>query len=156
MELALKQFQTASDAEKDWRKKAQADLEIYTGQEQWEKGTRAQRDIDNRPCLVINKLPGAVRQITNQMRQNMPMIRTIPVNDSSEEVADIFDGMMRHIQESSQAGIAYSTAFNHQVICGQGFFRIVADYVDENSFDQEIKIERIKNALSIYVDPARS
>lgn len=153
MELAMERFRFAAMSEKDNRDNMRKDMEFYTS-DQWDNAIRNNRMQGQRPCLTINRLPQFTRQITNALRQNMPSIRTIPVNDADEDVAKIFDGMMRQIQESSQAGIAYATANNSQVICGLGFFRIVTEYCNDKNFDKEIKIKRIKNPLSVYVDPA--
>ncbi len=153
IQLAVERFQFTALSEKDNREAMKADMEFYVS-DQWDASIRTNRMGSQRPCLTINRLPQFTRQITNGLRQNMPSIRTIPVNDADEDVAKIFDGMMRQIQESSQAGIAYSSANNAQVICGLGFFRIVTEYVNDTSFDKEIKIKRIKNPLSVYVDPA--
>lgn len=150
---AVQRFQFAAMSEKENRDAMKADIEFYVS-DQWDASIRTNRMGSQRPCLTINRLPQFTRQITNGLRQNMPSIRTIPVNDADEDVAKIFDGMMRQIQESSQAGIAYASANNSQVICGIGFFRIVTEYCNEKNFDKEIKIKRIKNPLSVYVDPA--
>lgn len=153
IQLAMERFLFTAMAEKDNRVAMKADTEFYVS-DQWDASIRNNRMTGQRPCLTINRLPQFTRQITNGLRQNMPSVRTIPVNDADEDVAKIFDGMMRHIQEASQAGIAYSTANNSQVIAGLGFFRVITDYVNDKTFDKEIKIKRIKNALSVYVDPA--
>lgn len=152
MSLALERFQFAAASEYDNRVAMKADVEFYVS-DQWDDAIKNNRMTGQRPCLTINRLPQFTRQITNALRQNMPSVRTIPVNDSDEDVAKIFDGMIRHIQEASQAGIAYSTANNSQVISGLGFFRVVTDYCNEKNFDKEIKIKRIKNPLAVYVDP---
>lgn len=152
IELALERFQFTAAAEKDNRERMKADTEFYVS-DQWDASIKSDRANDKRPCLTINRLPQFTRQITNGLRQNMPSVRTIPVNDSNEDVAKIFTGMMRHIQEASQAGIAYSTANNAQVIAGKGYFRVITEYCNDYNFDKEIKIKRIKNALSVYCDP---
>jgi len=152
MTLARERFTFTAEAEYNNRIAAKGDLEFYVS-DQWDQGTKADRASANRPCLTINRLPQFTRQITNGLRQNMPAVHIIPVHDSDEEVAEILEGMVRHIQDISQSGIAYSTANLNQVVAGQGFFRVVTEYLNEKSFDQEIKIKRIKNALSVYVDP---
>ncbi len=154
IQTALQRFQFTAMSEKDNRVAMKGDFEFFVADGQWDDTVRNGRQQAQRPCLTINRLPQFTRQITNGMRQNMPSIKIIPVNDSSEEVAEILNGMIRHIQESSQAGIAYSTAFNSQVISGLGFFRIITEYCNDKDFDKEIKIKRIKNPLSVYVDPS--
>jgi len=107
-----------------------------------------------RPCLTINKLPQHIRQITNDQRQNRPAGKVIPVDDRADvEVAEILDGIVRHIEYISDADVAYDTACECQVMFGEGYFRILTEYCDDNSFDQDIKIARIRNAFGVYLDP---
>lgn len=116
----------------------------------------ASRDnaINARPCLTINKLPQHVRQVTNEQRQNRPSGKVIPVNDDADiEIAEIFEGLVRHIEYISDADIVYDTACENQVTYGEGYFRLATEYCAEDSFDQEIKLLRIRNSFSVYMDP---
>lgn len=107
-----------------------------------------------RPCLTINKLPQHIKQVTNDQRQNRPAGKVIPANgDADVEVAEIFDGIVRHIEYISNADVAYDTACENQVTFGEGYIRLVTDYVDEDSFDQDILIKRVRNSFSVYMDP---
>ena len=140
------------------------DLRFYAGspdnQWQWPADVLATRGavqgqtINARPCLTINKLPQHVHQITNDQRQNRPSVKVIPVDDSADvEVAEIFNGMIRHIEYISDADVAYDTACENQVAYGEGYIRILTEYCDDNTFDQDIKIARIRNSFSVYMDP---
>jgi hypothetical protein len=53
----------------------------------------------------------------------------------------------------SDADVAYDTACDNQVTYGEGYIRILTEYCDETSFDQDIKIGRIRNSFSVYMDP---
>jgi hypothetical protein len=118
------------------------------------RGAVQGQTINARPCLTINKLPQHVRQVTNDQRQNRPAIKIIPVDDKADtEVADIFDGLMRHIEYISDADVAYDTACENQVAYGEGYIRILTEYCDSDSFDQDIKIGRVRNSFSVYMDP---
>ena len=140
------------------------DLRFYAGSPdnhwQWPADVLATRGavqgqtINARPTLTINKLPQHVRQVTNDMRQNRPGARVIPVDDNADvEVADIFNGMIRHIEYISDADVAYDTACENQVSYGEGYITLMTEYCDENTFDQDIKIGRIRNSFSVYMDP---
>lgn len=140
------------------------DLRFYAGSPdnhwQWPADVLATRGavqgqtINARPCLTINKLPQHVRQITNDQRQNRPAGKVIPVDDNADvEVAEVFDGMVRHIEYISDADVAYDTACENQVAYGEGYIRILTEYCDENTFDQDIKIGRVRNSFSVYMDP---
>jgi hypothetical protein len=140
------------------------DMRFYAGspdnQWQWPADVLATRGavqgqtINARPCLTINKLPQHVHQITNDQRQNRPSVKVIPVDDNADvEVAEIFNGMIRHIEYISDADVAYDTACENQVAIGEGYIRILTEYCDDNTFDQDIKIARVRNSFSVYMDP---
>jgi hypothetical protein len=140
------------------------DLKFFAGSPdnhwQWPADVLATRGavqgqtINARPCLTINKLPQHVRQVTNDQRQNRPSGKVIPVDDKADvEVAAIFDGLVRHIEYISDADVAYDTACENQVVFGEGYIRLLTEYCDEKSFDQDIKIGRIRNSFSVYMDP---
>jgi hypothetical protein len=140
------------------------DLRFYAGSPdnhwQWPADVLATRGavqgqtINARPTLTINKLPQHVRQVTNDMRQNRPGAKVIPVDDNADvEVADIFNGMIRHIEYISDADVAYDTACENQVAYGEGYITLYTEYCEENTFDQDIKIGRIRNSFSVYMDP---
>lgn len=121
--------------------------------EQWPEGVKRQRELDGRPCLTINRLPSFIRQVTNATRQNKPAIRVHPVDDtSSQATAQILDGLIRNIEYTSSADVAYDTALDHAVTGGFGYFRINTAYADDDTFDQDIVIERIVNPLTVYGD----
>ncbi|NBS69855.1 hypothetical protein EBT31_13220 [bacterium] len=61
--------------------------------------------------------------------------------------------MVRHIEYISNADVAYDTACENQVTYGEGYFRILTEYCDDKSFDQDLRIARIRNSFSVYIDP---
>ena len=62
----------------------------------------------SRPCLTINKLPQHVRQVTNEQRQNGVNMKVSPVSeDASMEMAEILQGVIKHIEYISNADAAY-------------------------------------------------
>ena len=140
------------------------DLRFYAGSPdnhwQWPADVLATRGavqgqtINARPCLTINKLPQHVRQVTNDQRQNRPSGKVIPADDHADpEVAEIYNGMVRHIEYISDADVAYDTACENQVAYGEGYIRILTEYCDDDTFDQDIKIMRVRNSFSVYMDP---
>ncbi len=121
---------------------------------QWHEVTRKERELQRRPCLTINKMPQHIWQVTNDSRQNRPSIRFRPADDRADvEVAEILMGVVRYIEANSDADTAYDTGSEHQVTCGEGFIRVLAEYAAPDSFEQEIRIRRVKNPFRIYLDP---
>jgi len=124
--------------------------------EQWPIELRRARENDPngaRPCLTNDKTNQYINQVKNDQRQNSPSMKVRPVDDKAdEEVAGKLDGLLKHIEDISSADIAYDTAFEFALRMGFGFFRIVSEYCDDESFDQDIYIRRITNPFSAYLD----
>jgi hypothetical protein len=153
LELAKSRFKLCVEAENKHRKLALEDWKFRAG-EQWPEQIKNDRVQESKPCLTINKIVQSIHQVTNDQRQNRPSIKVNPVDDqASLETAEIFQGLIRHIENVSHADAAYDTAFEGAVTAGLGYFRIVTDYCDPESFDQEIFIRRIRNAAAVYLDP---
>ena len=157
-------LQMAMAAFSDSREDELDDLRFMAGspdnQWQWPADVLATRgavqgqSINARPCLTINKLPQHVRQVTNEQRQNRPSGKVIPADDNADvQVAEVFNGIVRHIEYMSDADVAYDTACDNQVTYGEGYIRLLTEYCNEDSFDQDIRIGRVRNAFSVYMDP---
>jgi hypothetical protein len=147
-------LEQAEESEQEVRRHALDDIEFSLGK-QWPDNVMQDRERDGRPCLVINRLPQFIQQITNDQRQNRPSIRVHPVGDGADEAnAKIIQGLIRHIEYNSNADVAYDTAFEFATRGGFGFYRIVTDFVSPDSFDQEIYIKRVRNNFSVYLDPS--
>jgi hypothetical protein len=164
MSVMRSRLKMAMAAYSDSREDELDDLRFMAGspdnQWQWPADVLATRGavqgqtINARPCLTINKLPQHVRQVTNEQRQNRPSGKVIPVDDNADiEVAEIFDGIVRHIEYMSDADVAYDTACDNQVTYGEGYIRLITEYCNEESFDQDVRIMRVRNAFSVYMDP---
>ncbi len=153
LRTARERFRLAAEAEQTIRELALEDLKFYAGA-QWPDSIVRERERAERPCLTINRLVQFVRQITNDERQARPAIQVNPADDGDVELAEIFQGLLRHIEVASDAEIAYDTAFESAVIGGFGYFRVITDYAGDDTVEQEIRIERIQNPFSVYFDPA--
>ena len=150
---ALERFKLCQEAEQNIRQEALDDIRFRKG-EQWPSDVKNIRAQDNRPSLVINKMPQFIRQITNDQKQNRPAIKVSPVDDGADkDTARILQGLIRNIEYSSDAESAYDRAFEQAAQGGFGFFRIVTDYTNEKSFDQEARIEMIDNQFNVCLDP---
>ncbi len=157
-------FTVAMSAYSDTREDELDDLRFMAGSPdnawQWPADVLATRGavqgqtINARPCLTINKLPQHVRLVTNEQRQNRPQGKVIPADENADPaVAEVFDGIIKHIEYLSDADVAYDTACDNQVTYGEGYIRLITEYCREDSFDQDIKIVRVRNSFSVYMDP---
>jgi hypothetical protein len=154
---AKRRFGACQEWESTSRKLFWEDVKFANGdsdnQYQWPGSIYRNRDIEDRPCLTINKTRQHNLQIINDGRQNKSSVKIRPLgNQSSYEAAEVFEGLVRHTEYISNAQDAYDTARKFQVEGGIGYWRVVTDYVGNDTFDQEIYIRGIKDPSSVYLD----
>lgn len=131
------------------------DLRYCDPTTQWDDEDRACREGAGRPCLTEDLIGSFIRQVCNEQRKNKPGVTVNPVDDGADDdTAEIIQGLVRHIEYSSNADTAYDTAFQSAVRTGRGFYRLCTDYVDDKSDDQEIQIKRVPNSAMVFMDPA--
>lgn len=154
LEEATEAFTLAEECESENRRAAQEDIRFARLNDHWPEKVRKDRELEGRPCLTIPMLPPVIRQVVNDARQNKPSIVVHPVDSASDpETAEIMNGLIRNIEQSSDAEVAYDTAMDFAVTCGLGYFRINTRYATDSSFEQDLVIERVANPFSIYGDP---
>lgn len=147
-------FERAAQREADNRARCEEDIRFARLGEQWPAQIKKQREQDMRPVLTINRMPTFIRQVVNEARQNRPAITVIPADSGADpETAEMMSGLIRNIEVSSDADIAYDTAVEGAVSGGFGYFRINIAYAGEDTFDRDITIERISDPLTVYGDP---
>lgn len=147
-------FERCDEAEGDNRQAYKDDTLFVRAREQWPEAIRKQREQENRPCLTIDKLGPVIRQVVNDARQNKPSIKVHPVDSQGDpETAEIINGLIRNIEYTSSADVAYDTAVECAAGGGFGYIRVGIDYAYDDSFDMDITIDRVPNPLSIYGDP---
>lgn len=169
METARARFKLGQDAMKDQLEREADDIRMFNG-DQWPADVRAARAGQNasnglppvpaRPCLTINLLRQPVSQIQNEARQADLGIEIVPADDFAEIAGDmdageikLREGMVRRIQRESEAQDAREWAFDRSVIAGRGFYAVRTRYVEGQTFDQEVYVERIYNQASVTIDP---
>ena len=150
---ALKRFRWAETNEKNERAEGVDDLKFFAGN-QWPDRIRAEREAARRPTEVLNRIPALADITLGEMRQNKIAIKVKPYgNQGSKEIADLYEGLIRNIESVSNSEYIYQDAAQGSVISGRGCLEIIADYIDDDVFDQELRIKKIKNPYTVYFDP---
>lgn len=150
-----KEFTAASEALTEIHEEARLDWKFRIGGEhQWDPKVFKRRKDAGRPCYSINRMPQFLRQVTGEQKKNRPGIEISPVGSGADvETAEIQQGLVRHIERTSDAEQAYDTAFDHMATGGFGFVRVLSDYVHDDSGDQEIYIQREPDPFGHFPDP---
>src|SRR3984957_8016628 len=153
-EEAAERLRIAQQAEGENRSAAVLDLEFEDGQ-QWPDDLYNMRKIQRRPTLTINHTRTMVRRVVNNMRQQRPRIMVHPVGEGADiDLAKKVQGLIRHIEYRSEGATAYDVGGESAVKIGWGYWRVLSEYVDEDSFEQELKLLQIRNLFTVYMDPA--
>jgi hypothetical protein len=158
LQTAKDRFKRCQDWEGSARKRFVEDRKFANADSdngwQWDDGVRDARNLDKRPSLTINKTRQHNLQIINDAKKNKPEIRLRPVGDgASYQSAQVFQSIARHIEYISNAQTVYDRATLFAVEGGIGYWRVITDYADNESLDQEIFLRAIRDPLSVYLDP---
>ena len=153
LRLARERLDEAHSADLKNRDAAEDDLRFLVG-EQWRREDREEREGEGKPCLTINVLPPFVRQVTGQIRDLNPSVRVLAADgQASADIAEIYEGLIRHIEYQTDAASIYEAAAESAAACGIGWWRVRTQYCEGDTFDQECVIERIHNPFAVMVDP---
>ncbi|MDE2098392.1 MAG: hypothetical protein KGL39_14155 [Patescibacteria group bacterium] len=150
---ALKRFREAADAESEIRSEAMVDLEFWAGQ-QWPADIETARKNEGRPCLTINKLSDLSDKIVNEQALAQTGIEVLPEGSgASVDTAEVLQGLIRNIENQSEAQDVYDESYEIGVVSGAGYYRVTTEYADDESFNQVARIRAIPNRFSVYLDP---
>ena len=150
---ALKRYDVGVEYERDNLHAAMDDLRFRAG-DQWPAASRLEREQEGRPVLTINRTGQFVRQVTGDIRQTRPAIKVRGADDQSDpETADVLTGLIRNIENQSDARAAYYSGADSQVAAGIGHWRVNTRYIADDVFDQDVVVEPISNSVQVIWDP---
>ena len=116
-------FELIAERESENRERALDDIRFARLGEQWPVNVRRSREKEGRPCLTINKLPAFIRQVVNDARQNKPSIKVHPADSQADPAtAEIYNGLIRNIEVTSKADVAYPLEMQQVLNSALGMF----------------------------------
>lgn len=122
--------------------------------DQWPNQLLVSRELEQKPTLTVNKTRVHCLQIINDAKQNKPGIVVHPTStEATYEAAQVYEDVVRHIEYMSRAQQAYDKAAENMVFGGLGVCRVLTEYSDSDSFDQDIIIKGVPEPLTVYFDP---
>lgn len=153
LRMAMERFQLCADASGTQRREALIDTQFAAGN-QWDPTIEAERSRQRRPCLTINRIDGFLAHAVNSFRQQRPEIKVIAAADGADkDIAEVEEGLIRHIQVNSAADTPYDEAFKQMCTGGLSWLRVVDDWAAPDSMDQELFIRGVANPFDVYADP---
>ena len=149
---ARRRFDIAVEEEKDLRLKFLSDLRFASpdGDDQWEPEIKLQRQQAGRPAMAFPRCHTFVQQVSNEARQQKPSIKISSRLDQDKDTAEVYEGLARYIQYTSDAEIAYETAIEYSAGASFGYYRFLTEYVDEDSDDLNLVVVPVLDPMQIY------
>lgn len=158
LEQARKRFAAAETADKNEREEADTDNRFAINYEgcQWPNTIRQTRESSKppRPCLSLNKMSEKIGIVQGEFEQMRPSIKVSGVDSVSDpKIAEIYGGIYKHIEYSSDAASARNGSHNSTLHCGRGAWRVDIEDDTDDPWVRNIVINPIPNSLSVYWDP---
>lgn len=126
---------------------------FYAG-DQWDIKAKQMREKDGRPVLTVNMQPQFVRQVTGDVRKSPPSIKVMPAGGkASKETSEAYTGIIRNIEQQSQAKDCYIKAVENAAQASQGAWEVVTEYSSDDAFEQDIRIRPILDPFGVLIDP---
>jgi len=153
-DVAVSKLTEAQDVEKDNRERArEAHLFVDKRDGQWEQDIWNKRD--GQPRYTFDMTGPIIDQISGEIDKADFDIKVSPAGgEASKETAETLDGMIRNIENISNASTVFSNAARNMVTAGVDGWRVVQKFIDGDSFDQDLMIEPIANfADRVWFDP---
>ena len=146
----LKELELVQANEKDQRDDARK-CKIFTTKKngQWEDDVWQTLSNQGRPRYTYDRTSPILDAIVGELEQNEFSASVTPTGgkESTKETADLLDGLLRSIQGWSDAGFTYKKIARNLTSYGFDACRVVHDYRDDDSFDQDLIINYIPNAI---------
>jgi len=110
--------------------------------------------MEKRPRYTFDQTGPIVDQIAGEMDQADFSVTVKPAGgETTEDDAELFDGMIRNIENVSSAADIYGLAARGMITGGIDGWQIKHKYVDDDSFDMDLVIEPIANFVdSVWFD----
>lgn len=155
---ALELYKIASKNDQEEKANALDDLMFEHNEDdyQWPADIKQQRKSSRppRPCLSINKIPEKIDKVEGEFRQLKPSCKIRGIDSIADpKIADIFSGIIRHIEYNSNARSAYNHSHGSVLKCGRGAWEIDVVDSEDDPFVRDLVIRRIANVMTVVIDP---
>lgn len=150
----IKMLKEAQETEFDNREMVrEADLFLNKRDGQWEPEIISK--FSGKPRYTFDECTPIVDDIMGEMDQMDFDIRVLPTNgEASKDTAEAYEGIIRNIENISGAHWIYKAAARIMIGTGLAGWRVVADYRDDDSFQQDLMIKPVPNFQdSVWFDP---
>jgi hypothetical protein len=152
----LQELSDAQEADRDMREQARdSDSFLLDKDGQWEDDVSRVLDSQKRPRYTFDQVTPAIEILMADI-EDMDFASNIRPHggQANKDDALVFEGMIRTIENESNASDMYRQAVRRLMRRGFDAWCVKSDYSDSESFDQDLIIKQIPNAINrVWVDP---
>lgn len=146
-------FSTAESAEYDNREICREDRKFsQVAGEMWDQRFKQDRD---KPRFEINRVAHAVNQVVGEYARNSISTKVRPNNGAATvDIANTYNGLIRNIYAASHFDYTQLQAFKETCHGGFAAWRVINDFLDDETFEQGVCIGFIADAINrVWFDP---
>lgn len=145
----IKALACAQEVDHDRREKMrEVNAFVTDPRAQWEDSVWETFDKFKRPRYTLDKCRPMLASIWGELADNEFQIRVRSSGiGSDDDTADTFAGLVRAIENRSGSSWVYAQAGKKSIAIGMAAWRVEQDYMDGDSFDQELFIRPIHDAV---------
>ncbi len=120
--------------------------------DQWREDESKLFERYNKIPLMMNKLGVLMNHLLGDQIQNTPNLQIMPDDDVPVETANTRAALIKNINLNSDTSTIYQTVHGQQIVAGYSAYRIGTEYMDWDSFEQEIKFYAFEDPNRCYWD----
>lgn len=120
--------------------------------DQWREDESKLFERYNKIPLIFNKCGVLMNHLLGDQIQNTPNLQILPDENVPVKTAEVRAALIKDISFNSDAKRVYQQAFWQAIVGGYGAYRVATDYINDESFDQEIKFYSFDDPNRCYWD----
>jgi len=144
----------AQDVETDIRDIVR-EVHIFLDDKDGQWDSHAEKAFSGRPRYTLDRCNDLVDDVAGAIEQSDFSIQILPAGgDATADLAKTYDGLIRNIENLSNATETYDAATRSMVRAGMDGWRINQRWGDNNTFDQDLYIDPIPDFVNqVWFDP---
>lgn len=153
---AIQQLQDFQEADRDMRDlMREQDAFVLEKDGQWEENIAKTMDAAKRPRYTFDQTTPAIEFIAGEIEDMDFAVNVKPIGDGADrDLADLREGMIRAIENMSDASDIYRNAGRRILRRGFDAWMVKNTHYDEMSFEQDLQVVKIPNAINrVWTDP---
>lgn len=145
--IVSQMLKESQEADRDNREKAkEAHIFIDAREGQWEDWWRTANV--NKPKYTFDQTSPVIDQVAGELEQADFDIKVKPAGgEATKELANVYDGIIRNIENMSDAKGVFSAAGRAMITGGIDGWEVVQEYASADAFDQDLLIRKVNNFL---------